>query len=158
MQATLTDYRKIEFPSAVVTIWPSHVETRFREDGSVSAFYPPVGKADFRAAATEMGYADPHQYGVEHDIAHHVVAEALGWPHSRSIWADAHGRSANPDGSPRPMPQRILYDEHLTNRLQRFVNTGKSDPWGALEHEFGASLGKVARRFLRHARPWLAPI
>lgn len=157
MQVTLSEEhpRVVEFLAAEVEIWPFKVVSRFLEDGSVSEFWPPVEKPSFREAAAEMGYSDPMRYGLEHDLAHHLLAEVLGWPHSRSIWADAHGRTKGADGSDRPMPPSVAYDEHLTNRLQRWVNLGTADPFGALEYELGDRMPWVGRRLLELARPWL---
>lgn len=154
--AELGATRVVEFRACTATVYPDHVETRFREDGTVSLFYPPVTKPSFVAAATEMGYTDPLQYGLEHDLAHHGVAEEMGWPHSYSIWSAAHGTAANPDGSDRPMSPRVARDEHMTNRMQRYLNTGaKDDDYGCLDAAFGDRLPEFAGRLLRILRPWI---
>lgn len=152
--------RVIEFRTASVRVFEDRVETTFKEDGSLNTFYPPIYKADFVWAGIEMGY--PHsdagimRYGLEHDITHHWLADELGWPHSWSIWSAAH---AKPDTLPKPgqkWSQRVADEEHLVNRLQKYINTGELDTdYGVLAGTFGDKLPQVAGRLLVLLRPWI---
>lgn len=139
-----------EFGSATVRVHAQRVESTFREDGSVSRFIPPVGKPDFEWEARCAGYVNPLQFGLEHDVLHHVVAERLGWTRSYVVWWDAHGQPHDPDTQGwRDM------EEHLVMRLQRFINLGERDEYGVLEAQFGEGLGAFARHALLLVRPWL---
>jgi len=151
--------QEVEFSAAFVCVYSRHVITRFKADGSISDFYPPLHKRDFVFAAIEMGY--PHddrgimQYGIEHDLTHHWLAAEMGWPYSYSIWSAAHSKG----NSELPMDkwsQRIKDEEHLVNRLQRYVNTGeKDDDYGCLDGAFGKSLPSKAGDLILLLRPWI---
>lgn len=148
--------REIDFRACTVRIFDGWIETRFKADGSTSHFHPPIDAPDFRSAANEMGYVDPWLYAQEHDICHALVADALGWDHSPSVWAAAHGKTHKADGTPFRMSERVAYDEHLTNRLQAYMNTGRlDDEHGCLVGAFGRRLSEVARKALLTCRPWL---
>lgn len=144
--------RELLFNAARVRVYHDHVETRFYADGSISRFYPPVGKPDFDEAARYAGYADPLVFGREHDILHHFLSEALGWERSYVVWWAAHGE---PD-EPETQGWRDL-EEHVVIRMQRYWNTGeKDDDFGVLESQFGRGLVWVARDALLVCRPWLS--
>lgn len=66
-----------------------------------------LGEASFteedRARARALGYAGPGdtptwRMHAEHDLCHHLVAQALGWPHSQVLHLAAHGATAFPAG------------------------------------------------------------
>lgn len=133
-------------------------------DGSENFLYPPVDDPAYIAAANEMGYSCPFRYGVEHELAHHVLAGARGLgketvvplqtsrglePTSRIIYRACHSL-------PMSMDEEVsANEEHLVNRLQRYANLGEPDSWGHLERELGADLPTVARKLIMLARPWL---
>jgi hypothetical protein len=149
----------LEFDSAFVWVYERHVLTQFKEDGSTSDFYPPLYKRDFVFAAIEMGY--PHddrgilQYGIEHDLTHHWLAGAMGWPYSYSIWSAAHSKG-NSELPMEKWSQRIKDEEHLVNRLQKYVNTGqKDDDYGCLDRAFGDTLPSKAGDLIFLLRPWM---
>lgn len=144
--------RELSFWSARVLLYHDHVESRFHEDNSVSVFYPPIEKAEFVAHARYAGYVDPMQFGLEHDVLHHHVAELLGWERSHVVWWDANGQP----GEPETKDLRD-YEEHVVMRLQRYINLGeKDDDYGVLEDLFGYKLPGVALDALCVVRPWLS--
>lgn len=146
---------RITLRTAVVSVRPDGaVETAFREDGSVAIAAIEEGGPDNAAAAHHAGYGgDRYRMLVEHEIGHSYVADAMGWPHSWSVWSAAHGT-----GDIRPMEEwspRVRDEEHLVVALQRYVNTGVEDEYGKLREAFGPALPEVARGFVAVARPWL---
>lgn len=147
---------EIDFEAAIVSVGRDHVRTRFRADGSETTATVGWGDRDHIAASWVAGYGgDQARMLVEHEIVHTFLAEAQGAPHSRSLWAAAHG-----NGEPTPpdtWPQHIKDEEHLAVSFQRYVNTGDRDRYGALDAAFGDRLPALAERFVRLARPWLFP-
>jgi len=161
--------RKVIVGGASVEIHPHKIVSTY-PDGAVSEFWPVAGdnpafseedKAEFARYAALAGYSDPMQYGLEHDVTHHWVAERLGWEHSRVVWADAHkciGETIEFDQSvtaEEGWPRRCQDEEHIVNSLQRFMNTGAKDDHGVLDALFGERLPAVAHALLVFLRPWL---
>jgi hypothetical protein len=143
-----------DFAACTVEVFDTYVRTTFKLDGRVSWFHPPVHDPDFITAAHYAGYGDPMQHGLEHDVVHAYVADALGWPHSYSVWSDAHAK----DRTAIPMAkwsQRVKDEEHLVVSMQRYMNTGQLDPYGKLEAAFGSDLNRHAKALLALLRPWL---
>jgi len=147
--------RTIEFRSCTVQIVPEiKAITTFKEDQSVSEFYPPVHDMQFVAAAHYAGYADPMQHGLEHDIVHAWLADYMEWPHSWSVWSAAHHPQIST--SNKPWSQRVATEEHIVVHLQRFINTGrKDDEVGELDHVFSEDLRYQAYGLLKLLRPWV---
>ena len=142
-----------QFRTCLVQVFDGWVKTTFEEDGKASEFIPPIHDQDFIDAARYAGYGDAWQHGYEHDLMHAYVADLMGWPHSWSVWAAAHGK-----GGPRPMEQwsqRVKDEEHLVVSLQRYINTGKQDEYGKLLEAFADRLPNVALGGLMIMRPWL---
>lgn len=143
--------RELNFWTAQVLVYPYHVESRFYEDNSVSVFYPPTQKEEFVTHARYAGYVDPIQFGLEHDILHHHVAELLGWERSHVVWWDAHGQPDEPETK-----ELRDYEEHIVMRLQRYINLGeKDDDYGVLEGLWGYRLPDIAADALSVMRPWI---
>lgn len=144
----------VQFRTAVVTVRPEGVTTRFREDGSLAVATVDWGDPDHIQASWRAGYGgDQYRMLTEHEIAHSFIADEMGWPHSWSLWSAAHG-----NGEKRPMHEwspRVREEEHLVVSLQRYVNTGLEDDYGRLREAFGERLPETALRFLALARPWL---
>jgi hypothetical protein len=150
----------VEFAAAFVWVYEKHIITQFKSDGSVSDFWPPLHKRDFAFAAIEMGYPLDNcgimQYGIEHDLTHHWLAGAMGWPYSFSIWSAAHSKEGNSELPMDRWSQRIKDEEHLVNRMQRYINTGqKDDDYGCLDRAFGDTLPSKAGDLIFLLRPWL---
>ena len=142
--------RELWFRSAVVRVHADHIESRFY-GGAASRFYPPIGKPEFVEHARFAGYVDPMQFGLEHDIMHHVVSTCLGWERSPVVWWSARGCPDEPETQ-----ERRDYEEHMVVRLQRYINTGKLDEdYGLLEASFPCGLPYVVRQAIVSARPWL---
>lgn len=153
--------RELIFRHARVNVFADHVDTIF-EDGAISSFWPFAPRSEegikvFLDAAKEMGYVNPMQYGIEHDITHAFAVDAIhdmardiprwAWRGvSGVVWAQAH------PGFELKQQDRDD-EEHVINRLQKYLNTGEVDnDWGVLEDLFGYNLprvGQVMWRLLR---------
>jgi hypothetical protein len=140
--------RQFKLAGARIEIHEDRIVSTY-SDSAVSFFYPPTDDPEFCSHAREFGYLDAMQYGIEHDIAHHVMSAAVGLQHSPVIWCDAHKDW-------KLYPKRALDDdEHRANRFLRFINTGQ------LDDDFGILLPILQWRpslpldFLSLARPWL---
>jgi len=130
--------KRLFFGDVEVQVHPNHIRTQFR-DGAISKFFPPVEQPDFQLCARMFGYTNSMQYGLEHDTAHSWLAHAKGLPHSEVVWAEAHGR--------KDLPAQVYDDEeHLVNRMLRYLNTGQvDDDYKVLEGTFGKRLPSVAQ-------------
>jgi hypothetical protein len=153
--------RELEFSSAFALVYDDRVVTIFKADGSSSEFWPPLTKRSFVWAAIEMGYRHDNggilRYGIEHDITHHWLADEMGWPHSYSIWGAAHAKPGNSDLPMEKWSDRVKYEEHMVNRLQKYINTGeKDDDYGCLDRTFGHALPRKALDLTLLLRPWLS--
>lgn len=140
--------RRFSLAGASVAVYDEAIVSAY-PNGATSYFYPPTHDAEFCAHAREFGYFDAMRYGIEHDIAHHLLSAAVGLPHSPVVWCEAH-KDWN------LYPKRALDDdEHRANRFLRFVNTGQ------LDDDFGIILAILERKpslpldFLSLARPWI---
>lgn len=145
--------RVVEFKSATVEIHDHIIRTIFREDGSSADMWPPTGEAWYQDVARSMGYTDALLYAREHELVHHWLADHMGWPHSWSVWSQAHGTwdSTKPN---RPWSQRVADEEHIVNRLQRYLNTGEVDvDYGVLTGTWGERLPAVAVELMGVLRP-----
>jgi hypothetical protein len=137
----LTGIKSFDFRCCQVFIHPGWVETHFREDGSVSHFRPPLKEELFLTGMKEVGLTDPWHHGFQHELSHALIADALGWPHSWSVWASAHGRANKAFGN---WPQRIYDEEHLVKSLQALTNAGTEDPFGSLQFNLGEARHSLA--------------
>jgi len=143
-----------DFRACTVEVFDTYLKTTFKIDGSISWFHPPVNDPEFIAAAHYAGYGYPLQHGLEHDVVHAYIADVLNWPHSYSVWSDAHAK----DRTNIPMAkwsQRVKDEEHLVVSLQRFINTGHLDHYGKLDIAFGSQLKHHAKAVSALLRPWL---
>jgi hypothetical protein len=129
------------------------------DDGTSSVFDVGAAGKDqcFRDAARTMGYGDQWQrYGADHEATHHFVAAALRWPYSGIIWATAHG-IRRPAGWRREWPYVGWDEEHLVNRLQCYVMTGrKDDDYKVLNLVWGSRLPHLAAHLASWLCPWIA--
>jgi hypothetical protein len=135
--------RVFEFRTCTVTVHGSgYISTQFREDGSVSEMHPPYGKEDFEAGVKAACAADGWTHAVQHELAHALVADAMGWMHSWSVWAAAHAPHGHATGK---WPAKVSGEEHLCVALQRLANTcADDDPHKQLEANLGAARFSLA--------------
>lgn len=72
-----------------------------------------------RAAALGYGVGTDAVWRMhrEHDLAHHLVARALGWDHSMVLWLSAQGRSGFPVGV-------YATEERMSFLVQRAAQVG----------------------------------
>lgn len=128
--------KAVQFP-AVTMIIGEQVNTSVFADGKVNQMWVHE-PTDGGAAAREFGYGDQWwTFITEHDLAHHFVADRLGWPHSYAIH----------DAPPVPLaeaPAEVQHDEHMANRMLALINLGQPDPHGCLQAEFGDRLDAAA--------------
>lgn len=103
---------------------------------------PSVDTDEQRAIARAHGYGGNwRRYTVEHDAAHHFVADALGEPWSAALH-DGDGRV--------PLylaPPHIQDEEHLVNRFLAKLRLGEPDPYGVLERVFAGRLAALGAVF-----------
>jgi hypothetical protein len=94
----------IRFRGCLVRVFnhARYVETVFPDATKVPAV--PHETEEYRATATRLGYGDDvWRLCREHEMAHTELSELLGEPHSRTLWAVAHGQKNAIEGSPGEM-------------------------------------------------------
>lgn len=131
----------IKFKTATVTIEGKHLKATFR-DGKENNFYFDNwihDNLEYQQIARDMGYDDVERYAVDHELMHHFIADQLGWNHSFAVyentWYD------------EPWPAHIAWEEHIVNKMQRYVKTREPDEYGVLQKIFRERLGGVGYRF-----------
>jgi len=108
-----------------VTIALKHATLDYTEKGAVTTFRDgtrwgalPHDKPHYHAISHRLGYnGDILLYAQEHELAHHLVAEAFGRP-SLVIWKLAHGE--------KPDPYEAAAEEALAMALQRYARTNEA--------------------------------
>jgi hypothetical protein len=115
-----------KFKTAAVTISEGIVTAIFN-DGTVNEFNTHwLDRPEYRQIALEHGFGDDWRfYAYTHEITHHWVADRLGWEWSWAVHDNVHYEMDK-------MPAHIAWEEHLVNKLQRFIMTGKPDEHGVL--------------------------
>lgn len=143
--------RAIGFRTAVMVLGDG-VNTSIFADGKVNQMWAHE-PTDGGAAAREMGYlTNWWRYITEHDLTHHFVADRLGQPYSYAIHDGDGGRPLS------DAPQEQQDEEHLVNRLQRWMMTGDPDPYGEVQRRFGQNPVLVLRDLARLLDTALGPI
>lgn len=115
-----------KFKTANVTISEGIVTAVFK-DGKTNEFNTHwLDRPEYRQIALKHGFSEDWRfYAYTHELTHHWLADRLGWEWSWAI----HDNQDHPiDG----MPAHIAWEEHIVNRLQRFLMTGKRDEHGVL--------------------------
>lgn len=139
-----------DFGSVFLKVFADHVDTIFIKDGAISSFWPMVERPDldeFVKYAKFFGYANPMQYGREHDVIHSWLAKKLIKPFSRVVWCDAHKISQE------NFKRECEDEEHLVNRMQKYLNTGETDTdYGILVNTFGTHLPEVGAALWKDLR------
>lgn len=94
---------------------PEGALTTFADGASWPAI--PHDTPTYHAISHRLGYeGDTRRYCQEHELAHHVVAEAFG-SHSLVLWALAHGEE--------PCAMVAAAEEALSLALQRYARTNE---------------------------------
>jgi hypothetical protein len=89
-----------------------------------------------------MGYGgDTDRYALEHELAHHFIADNLGWSYSWSVHKNEQHEA--------PWPDHIAWEEHLVNSFQKYSRTGEHDEYNVLHLVLGERLGPKAGEFQR---------
>lgn len=105
----------IETRFAKLEITPEGAVSHFDDGTSYGAL--PHDEPHYHAIAHRLGYAgDILAYCREHELAHHLIAEAFG-SHSPVIWALAHGE--------QPCRMIAAAEEALAMTLQRYARTNE---------------------------------
>lgn len=123
---------RIKLRFAELEYTPDGAVTHF-PDGSSYGALPHADKPHYHALAHRMGYeGDILAYCREHELAHHVLAEAFG-SHSLVLFALAHGE--------HPTPMVAAAEESLALNLQRYARTNEHPmvdcvPWQQLRARF----------------------
>jgi hypothetical protein len=143
--------RAVQFSTAVMVLGQG-VNTSVFADGVTNQMWV-HDPSDGGAAAREMGYgSDWWRYITEHDLTHHFVADAIGQPFSYAI------HDGNGDVPLCDAPQEQQDEEHLVNRLQRWLMTGDPDPYGQVQRHFGANPILTLRALARLLDSAVGPI
>jgi hypothetical protein len=122
----------ILFRTAAVDVDKRGIRATF-SDGTKNSFHLSAMSSvpEYRNVAEWAGYGDDWQrFGREHEIAHHWLADRLGWPWSWSLH----------DNPPQPWPAHVAWEEHICTRLQRLSRTGERDEFKVLPMVFGSDL------------------
>jgi hypothetical protein len=105
----------IQLRFASVEYTPTGAISSFEDGSSYGAL--PHDEPHYHAIAHRLGYqGDTLAYCREHELAHHLIAEAFG-SHSPVIWALAHGE--------KPPVMIAAAEEALAMTLQRFARTNE---------------------------------
>lgn len=121
----------IQFRTAQVDINKRGIKAIF-SDGKTNTFHLTAMREnpEYKNIAQWAGYDDWQTFGREHEIAHHWLADRLGWPWSWSLH----------DDPPTPWPPHVAWEEHVVTRLQRLSRAGIEDEFGVLPALFGSDL------------------
>lgn len=123
---------KASFRTAEVEVTEDVIVATF-PDGARNEFHLKTMATDeeYRRIAEWVGYGDDwFNYGVDHELTHHWLADRLAWDWSWSLH----------DNPPMPWPSHISWEEHMVNQLQRQMKTGQQDKFGVLQAVFGEGL------------------
>ena len=118
------------FGACEIRLWPEteYAETVYPDDTRCGATREcEVGNERY---ATHLGYeGDCWTAMVEHEIGHTLISEALGHPHSPTLWAVAHDY-----GPGSPPYEEILTEEAIVLAVQRYSRRGDVLPILSLPH------------------------
>jgi hypothetical protein len=128
---------KIDFRTAAVTISEGIVTAIFR-DGTENVMNTHWLNQDwYKQIARDQGFGEDWQfYAYTHELTHHWVADRLAWNASWAVYENVQYRGE--------MPAHIAWEEHIVNKLQRYVMTEQPDEYCVLDAVFGDTL-KQAR-------------
>jgi hypothetical protein len=106
----------LQLGAVAVEIHDGWTVTRFSDGQEVHALHrEQPGQADL---AARLGYGTAAAMNREHDLAHSILAHALGLPHSHTLHDVAHGR---------PASDLHAIEEEAVLALQRFARAAGVD-------------------------------
>jgi len=114
--------RVLAFKNCEVWEWRenAYLETRFPDGTKVPA--SPQGSIEQTFTALDLGYgADLYRMCREHELCHTLLAEAIGQPYSRTLWAVAHPG----DADNIPLAEQHA-EEGMVLAFQRLLMTGET--------------------------------
>lgn len=129
----------VKFRTATVEFAKDKIVATFN-DGKVNILHHWEFNDENIQVAKQYGYNDPFRYMLEHELAHHFIADNLGMKHSWCLYTGA-------DEGPTPhetWPNHIAWEENLVNALQHYAQKGKRDKWNTLHCVFTEK--KLARK------------
>lgn len=103
---------------STIRVWPGYVETVF-PDGTKAPAAPEDNDA-YRVTTARLGYTDPWQQCLEHEIFHTWVAQKMGYEHSTILWNVAHGGG-------KKWPEGGMQEEGYVTGWQKFMRTYELD-------------------------------
>jgi hypothetical protein len=128
----------MEFRTATVAVSEGIVTAFFRDGKRNTINLNWLDQPFYRDIARDHGYGDNWMlYGIEHELAHHFIADKLGWSYSWSIYQNPY----------QPWPDHVAWEEHLVNSFQRYCRLGERDKYGQLENIFGSRLNEYRDEF-----------
>lgn len=129
--------QKINFRTAAVTIHEGIVTAIF-DDGKRNEMNTNwLDLPWYRQIAKDHGFGDDWQYyALTHELTHHWLADRLAWNWSWAIHDDDHHEMDQ-------MPSHIAWEEHIVNKLQRFIMQDKLDDENVLRSVFGDALPDI---------------
>ena len=136
----MSGFVTVKFRTATVDFYQDSIVSTFN-DGKTNSFALIWNNTpEYRQIASDMGYGDDwYRYGQEHELAHHFIADNLGWAYS---WALRPFK-----GKPGPWPDHIAWEEHIVNKFQRFCRTRAEDEFKVLHLVLRADLEQKAVEF-----------
>jgi hypothetical protein len=139
---------KVQYRTALVEIDEWNIFATFN-DGQVNQFYIPCiyDKPEYSDIAKKYGYDDINRYCIEHELAHHFIADNLAWKWSWSVHSSAGKASSD---FPVSWPNHIEWEENLVNAFQAYYKANIEDEWGTLHLVFsGDRLDELKQQFAK---------
>lgn len=108
-----TTPRTIRFSRCWVLVWDDlhSLQTHFPDKSYVAA--APEDTPAYRATTRLLGYTDPWEMCIGHELMHSFLAEKQDYPYSPTLWRAAHGGT-------RLMP--VNAEEQVVCAVQRRLN------------------------------------
>lgn len=135
---------RVQYRTALVEINEYNIFATFN-DAKVNQFYIPsiYQNPEYPDIAKKYGYEDIKRYCIEHELAHHFIADNLAWKWSWSVHS-----SAGKTGFASTWPNHIEWEENLVNAFQAYNKANIEDEWGTLHLVFSeARLNEMKQQF-----------
>ena len=125
--------QKVFFRTATVTLTPETIEAEFN-DGKVNIFHYGGKDESYKDVVELYGYGtDWRAYALQHELAHHFIADNLAWKWSWSLHSTAGKEFVQSNAA---WPNHIEWEENLVNAFQQFMREGVKDQWNTLHMVF----------------------